>query len=139
MWFRELVAPDEIAFEAGVFLLRKTAAEAIKSGLPAQASPVAQPGSRPEQVATPEPGSTSAATPTPSGVATRTLHLAGTVPPEVWNRLGTKIIPKLRVGTDLKVVVEFLVTVKAESAAGLVSELRHVLQELGLAETVQIE
>jgi hypothetical protein len=45
----------------------------------------------------------------------------------------------LRAGTDLKVAVEFSVIVKAESAAGLASELRQVLQELGLAETVQVE
>src|SRR5207245_1886238 len=25
------------------------------------------------------------------------------VPPEVWNRLGTKILPKLRSGSDLKI------------------------------------
>src|SRR5438034_5110586 len=30
MWFGELVAPDEVAFEAGVFLLRKATAEALK-------------------------------------------------------------------------------------------------------------
>jgi len=35
----------------------------------------------------------------------------GAVPPEVWNRLGTKILPKLRSGSDLKVVIEFSVTV----------------------------
>ena len=34
LWFQETVAPEEVAFEAGVFLLRKTATEAVKSGLP---------------------------------------------------------------------------------------------------------
>ena len=34
MWFQEMVAPDEVAVDAGVFLLRKTSAEALKAGLP---------------------------------------------------------------------------------------------------------
>ena len=41
------------------------------------------------------------------GIQTRTLHLIGTVPPEIWNRLGTKIIPKLKSGADLKIGVDF--------------------------------
>jgi hypothetical protein len=61
------------------------------------------------------------------------------LPPEVWNRLGTKILPKLRSGTDLKVGVEFSVTVNAASAGGLESELRQILQELGLADALQVK
>jgi thiamine monophosphate kinase len=63
----------------------------------------------------------------------------GSVPPEVWNRLGTKIIPKLRAGSELKIGLEFAVTVSMDSATGLATELRQILQELGLAEAVKIE
>jgi hypothetical protein len=66
-------------------------------------------------------------------------HVSGTVPPEVWNRLGTKILPKLRSGSDLKIGLEFSVTVPGDSADGLAAELRQILQELGLAETVKID
>ena len=135
MWFRELVAPDEVAFEAAVFLLRKATAEALKSGVPPQPPPAARPGTMPGPVATPELRSTS----TSPLVPTKTLRLVGTVPAEVWNRLGTKIIPKLRSGSDLKVGVEFSVTVKAEFAAGLASELRQILQELGLSDAVHVK
>jgi hypothetical protein len=72
-------------------------------------------------------------------VTSRTLRLAGTIPPEVWNRLGTKILPKLRSGSDLRVEVGFSVTVDAASAGDLASELRRILQELGLAGTVRVE
>ena len=44
VWFEELVAPDEVAFEAGVFLLRKATAEALKSGCARDAR--AGPGAR---------------------------------------------------------------------------------------------
>jgi len=57
-----------------------------------------------------------------SGVQTKTIRLTGGVPPEVWNRLGTRILPKLRSGSDLKVGVEFAVTVKADIAGSLASD-----------------
>ena len=60
-------------------------------------------------------------------------------PPEVWNRLGTKILPKLRSGSELTIGLEFTVTVKADTAGGLATELRQILQELGLAEVLRIE
>ena len=69
----------------------------------------------------------------------KALHLSGTIPPEVWNRLGTKIIPKLRSNADLKVSVEISVTVNAELASGLVAELRQILRDLNLQDSVQID
>ncbi|MEW6742541.1 MAG: DUF499 domain-containing protein [Planctomycetota bacterium] len=138
VWFQELIAPDEVAFEAGVFLLRKATAETLKSG----GSPQPGPGPGPEPEPTmitpppPEPGWE----PEPAlHVQTKTIRLVGTVPPEVWNRLGTKILPKLRSGSDLKVGVEFSVTVNAQSAGNLMTELRQVLEELGLAGSLRVE
>jgi hypothetical protein len=134
VWFREAVGPDEVAFEADVFLLRKATAEALKAGVPPAVEP--PPGPRPTPA--PEPGQTPGPEPV-SGAATRTLRLVGAVPPELWNRLGTKILPKLRPGTDLRVGVDFSVTVRADGAAGLASDLRQILQELGLADMVRVE
>jgi hypothetical protein len=136
VWFQELLAPDEVAFEAGVFLLRKIAAEALKSD--------AAPGPPPESQPRPSPGVTvlplgaPTAEPVPAG-RTRTIRLVGTVLPEVWNRLGTRILPKLRSGSDLKVGVDFSVTLAADGAENLVGELQQILQELGLTGTVRIE
>jgi hypothetical protein len=66
------------------------------------------------------------------------LRLVGTVPPEVWNRLGTKILPKLRSGSDLKIGLDFSVTVSGDSANSFAAELRQILQDLGLAESVKV-
>ncbi|MDQ3698467.1 MAG: hypothetical protein M3373_10670 [Gemmatimonadota bacterium] len=138
VWFQDLIAPDEVAFEAGVFLLRKATAEALKSGLPAVPAAVPEPQPTAATTVLPAPGPT--LTPAPAGAATtRMLRLVGTVPPEVWNRLGTKILPKLRSGTELKIGVEFAVTVNSDSAVGLAMELRQILQELGLSEAVLVE
>jgi len=138
VWFEELVAPDEVAFDAGVFLLRKDSAKALKLGAPPKpvSGPSPQPG--PEPFTAPElpltPG------PVPAlGATTKTLRLVGTVPPEIWNRLGTKILPKLRSGSDLRIGLEFTVTVKADAAGSLAAELQQILQELGLGEAVRVE
>jgi hypothetical protein len=135
MWFKEMLAPDEVAFEAGVFLLRKAMAESLRTGQPAKPAPTPQPEPGPTPAPIPEAG------PTPSlgaTASTRMLRLVGTVPPEVWNRLGTKILPKLRSGSDLKIGLDFSVTVSGDSANSFAAELRQILQDLGLAESVKV-
>jgi len=132
LWFRELVAPEEIAFDADVYLLRKNKADALKSA-------AARPAPQPPPPEPPPPLPPETGRQPPPATATRTLRVVGNVPPEVWNRLGTKILPKLRTGSDLRVSVDFSVNVSAERAAGLESEIRQVLQELGLTGVVRVE
>jgi len=138
VWFEELVAPDEVAFDAGVFLLRKDSAKALKSGAPPEPGPGPSPQPGPEPITAPEPSPPTAPEPAP-GATTKTLRLVGSVPPEVWNRLGTKILPKLRSGSDLRIGLEFTVTVKADTAGSLAAEIQQILQELGLGEAVRVE
>lgn len=137
VWFQELVAPDEVTFEPGVFLLRKATAEALIAEEEISPTPVPEPG--PEPSPTPQPAPAPGGPTTDPAVSMRTLRLSGSVPPEVWNRLGTKVLPKLRSGTDLRIEVDFSVSLPVEGASGLANELRQVLQELGLNETVTIE
>src|SRR5206468_970908 len=55
VWFKELVATEEVAFEADVFLLRKVTAESVKAGVTeAAAGPTPDPG--PGPVTTTEAG-----------------------------------------------------------------------------------
>lgn len=139
VWFQEPISSEEVAFEPGVFLLDKARAQALKTGVQEAGAkrelPVSEPGggSGPGQ----EPGlGTKQLVP---GVQTRTIRLVGAVPPELWNRLGTKILPKLRSGSDLKVGVDFSVTVRGDAAGGLTADLRQILADLGLTERVRIE
>jgi hypothetical protein len=136
IWFQEMVPPDEVAFDAGVFLLRKATAVSLSAGQPATPAPIPEPEPSPAPLPTPGPPPGSGSEPTS---LMRTLRLSGSVPPEVWNRLGTKILPKLRSGSALKIGLEFTVTVSADSANGLATELRQILQELGLAEAIKVE
>jgi hypothetical protein len=137
-WFRELVAPEEIAFEPGVFLLRKATAEKLRAD-PADAIP-SVPGPRPPAIVTPpdDGGERPAPMPEPTA-AVQTVKVIGVLPPELWNRLGTKILPKLRTGAELKIGLDFSVAVSADVAAGLMADLRQILQELGLADQVQVQ
>ena len=134
VWFEELVAPDEVSFDSGVFLLTKDSAKVLKVEPSPKLVPQPRTGSitSPQPPVDPGPGAT-------AGASTKTLRLIGSVPPEIWNRLGTKILPKLRAGSDLTIGLNFSVTVNADTAQSLGSELRQVLQELGLAESVRIE
>jgi hypothetical protein len=138
VWFKELLSTEEVAFEADVFLLRKETAEAVKAGTPSEPAPGPSPQPGPGSVSAPEPGLAPGLEPS-RGVETKTIRLVGTVPPEMWNRLGTRILPKLRSGADLKVGVEFSVTVNSAVAESLASELRQIVQELGLVGTVRFE
>jgi hypothetical protein len=138
VWCEEPVTADEVAFESGVFLLTKAKAQALKAGAPAPIpGPEPQPGPPrpgPGPGPEPEPG------PEPApGVQTKTIRLVGAVPPEVWNRLGTKVLPKLRSGSDLKVGIDFSVTVSRDVAGSLTSDLRQILDDLGLADKVRID
>jgi hypothetical protein len=55
------------------------------------------------------------------------LAVVGGIPPEIWNRLGTKIIPKLKSGSDLKIGVDFSVALDAGNVKSLESDLRQIL------------
>ncbi len=137
VWFRELLPPDEVAFEADVYLLKKAQAQELKSGAkPASKTGPLPPLQPPVQPPEKQPGDEPEPSPAPRP---RQLRLFGDVPPETWNRLGTKLIPKLRSGQDLKVEVAFTLTVSAEASRGLIAELRQILDDLGIADKVKID
>ncbi len=136
VWFEELLSPDEVSFEANVFLLAKGKAKALKTRTSVE--PVIEPEVKPEEK---EPTVTEPFT-EPKVEATSqtvTLHLRGAIPPEMWNRLGTKLIPKLRSGSELKAEVSFSVSVDGKTTASFESELRQILEDLGLADKIRIE
>ena len=136
VWYTEPLPADEVNFDPGVFLLNKKTAQRLKSGTPSILQPaVPQPTTEPIGMP-PEPS----AQPGPEPAAkTVTLRLSGSVPPEVWNRLGTKVLPKLRNGANLKVSVEFAVDVDARFAKNAKADLQQIIDELGLGEQIRIE
>ena len=141
-WYREAPRAEEVAFESGVFLLTKAKAEELRAATVAPQGP--QPGLPLGQSTIPGPQPNLGAAdpiigPRVQAGQRTTLRIKGTVPSEAWNRLGTKILPKLRSGDDLSVGVEFSVSVDVAVAQSLQAELRQALAELGLGDQVQVE
>ncbi len=139
VWFQEPVGKEEVEFDPNVFLLRREVAQGWKGGGPAPTpAPTVPPSPLPPAGPTPELAPPPTPVPSPAGEAV-TLRLSGSVPPEVWNRLGTRILPKLRGVGNLRVVVSLETTVPAEQGGALASEVRQILHELGLEGYMRIE
>ncbi len=138
VWFEQVVGPEEVTFEAGVFLLTKARAKTLRKPMQTGVTGGTALGAPfPPSVAT---GPALESTPASSAAGrTTTLRIVGALPSEVWNRVGTKILPKLKPGSDLKLGVEFVVTFDSDVAANLKAELLQVLQEIGLADRVRVE
>ena len=75
----------------------------------------------------------------PEPSARTSLRIHGDIPPEIWNRLGTRLLPKLRSGHDLKVAVTFEVTADGAGTDPLLADLRQILDDLQLGERVRID
>jgi hypothetical protein len=136
LWFEELLSPDEVNFDANVFLITKAKAKALKTR--STIGPVGEPEPKaeekgptvPEPVPGPDPGPTS---------QTVRLSLSGAIPPEIWNRVGTRLIPKLRSGGELTAQISLSVSLDGKSVAGFGAELRQILEDLGLVDKIRIE
>ena len=140
VYFNEMIASDDVEFDSDVFLLTAEKAKQLTS----EPTPVPVPKPGPEPIPTPTPtpdGDKEGKTPSPKPVSEGkvTLTIGGPIPPESWNRLGTRLIPKLRSGMSLKVGVDFTVTVRSKQASVLQSELQQALDDLGLGGQVKIK
>ena len=141
VWYKEPVGVDEVAFESGVFLLSKAKAEelrAVKEEQPKTPTDTTDDANDPPTGIKDPPIDPPVPPVTGSGQKA-TLRLKGTVPPEVWNRLGTRILPKLRSGEDLSVGVEFSVRVDVGMSQGIQLDLEQALKDLGLTDQVHVE
>ena len=127
----------QVSFDADVFLLTKARAEALKERPPDPIPP--RPGTSPGTGPAPEPDPKPGPRPRPTPDSSDTvLQLAGSVPPEVWNRIG-KLLPKLRSGKDLSLGIDLSVTVGTPLAPDLEDDLRQTLADLGLSDRVRIQ
>ena len=157
VWFAEPISSDEVAFESGVFLLRKAkakelcepGAEGELQGAPSElgADTAGAEGGKGMFAARPTPSAASdlassaatLASDQPEGEAEQTtIRLTGEIPQEVWNRLGHKLLPKLSTGKELQIGVDFVATVDARNSQALIAELEYILFDLDLSEQVRI-
>jgi hypothetical protein len=52
--------------------------------------------------------------------------------------LGTKLIPKLKAGINLKLGLSFTLELEGAEASQLISDLRQAIEDLGLAEVLKV-
>jgi hypothetical protein len=137
VWWKEPIGPEEVTFDDKTFLLTRTRAVALKIPAPQVTSTPTTPP--PEFVLEPPPSVPEGREPfTPEQEIRLTLH--GAIPPEQWNKLGTRLIPKLRsAGHDLSLRLDTGLTVGPQAATHLEAELRQTLRDLGLEGLVRIE
>jgi hypothetical protein len=67
------------------------------------------------------------------------VTVAGTIPPEQWNRLGTRLIPKMRAVGTVTATIRLDIEIDQTKSATLASELRQIIEETSLSGTVRIE
>jgi hypothetical protein len=138
VWWRESVGSEEVVFDENTFLLTRSRATSLKAGPPAKVEP--PPTEEPQElvleptVAPPQPPVV------PAAEQIIRLSLHGPIPPELWNKLGTKLIPKLRTsGQGLALAVEASLDVPADDLSHVESDLRQALRDLGLEGSIRIE
>jgi hypothetical protein len=135
VWFREDAGPAEIAFEADVYLLTKSLAEKLKSP---EITPV--PPSRPEPAPPETPAAPESPRPHGGSIASHAIiSVAGSIPPEQWNRLGTKLLPKMRAAGTVIATIRLEIKLDESKAPALSTELHQIVDENGLSATVRVE
>lgn len=145
LWYAEPLPAEEVAFESGVVLLKKTRAEELRKSPGEETTKDTndtkkvhnqehehKTGLSDSIVVTPP------TTPPAIEPRCRTITLSGNIPSEVWNRLGTRVLPKLKSGKDLKIGIEFTVDVDSANAQDLQAELKQILADLGLQNSVDL-
>jgi hypothetical protein len=149
IWFEKSVNPEEVAFDAQVFLLAKQRAAKLLAK-PAETAGAGGAEAKPKggEVAVSELGGAKASGSEgggeggggtgPISEAIATLRLSGEITPEVWNKLGVRVLPRLKSGAKLRLSIDFTCEVPAAEAATLVVELRQALADLKLDRTLKV-
>lgn len=140
LWFEESLPTEEVTFEADVYLLKKATAQRFKQ---APLPPLLE---RPEEIPSSTPvvteGAGRPAQPLTGSTHTVVLRVVGAVPPEQWNKLGLRLIPKLRTNAGngtLKLDVNFSVSLSREIGAATRTEIAQALADLGLEKLLRID
>jgi len=142
IWFNQPVGTEEVLFDSQMFLLTKDRAKACNAPTGPEASATIAQQPTPSTATALGESTSKTVSPAPSNTAVpqraTTLRLQGSITPEVWNKLGVRLLPKLRNGQQLKLAVDFSCEMEKDEARTLESELKQALHDLGLANSIQI-
>jgi hypothetical protein len=136
VWFKEPVSPDEVVFDNQTYLILPAAALTLK--VSPGVAPAKPPAREAPTATTVEPPPGKEMPPPPSG-GTRRLRVRGSIPPELWNRVGNRLVTKLRGGTNLGVSLGFEVELEPALAEHFEGEVRQILTDLALSDQLRVE
>jgi hypothetical protein len=140
VWYEEPIDSADVVFEQEVFLLTKEKAQSLKAASTNQSSS-GFPSSTPAAPST-EAAIISNIVPAanvPQSPGERRFSISGKIAPEVWNRLGTKIIPKLRSGHNLEINVTLSTLVDDGQADLFQAEIQQILDDIEVSDSLKIE
>ncbi|MDD5092564.1 MAG: DUF499 domain-containing protein, partial [Candidatus Wallbacteria bacterium] len=140
VWFEELVPFEEIVFEPGVYLLTKARAKALKCiDKPDEPDAVLEPEQPHPAEPTERPTAQVPVDEEPK-LERREFKIHGSIPPELWNRVGTRIIPKLRTATESTTFLEFSATLEGKNQIeAFERDIKQMIEDLNLAGKLKIE
>ena len=148
VWHRERLPVEEVMFEPDVCLLRKDVAKRLKA---MEDQPTEEElddtrgGASDPPTGETSPGDDDTGAPPAPGPGTQPraarLRVQGEIPSEAWNRIGTRLLPKLRSGAvrDLRARVTLEATTDGSGAEALARELKQALEDLNLADCVRVD
>lgn len=148
VWWKEPIRAEEVTFDDKTFLLTRARAStlAAQSKTSPSVSSVEKgnavtgaPEESPILVLEPLPAAPGVSAKPATDEHVR-ICLRGKIPPEQWNKLGQKLIPKLRgSGQDLSLSLDASLTIRSQDFTYVEAELRQALRDLGLDGAVRIE
>ncbi|MGP8076053.1 MAG: DUF499 domain-containing protein [Thermoplasmata archaeon] len=152
LWISELVPSEEVTFDTDTFLLLKSRALTLRTPI-SQITPAGTEnlgsGRSSALLVPPGPvGSTKSVMPeiriggSEADSKTRaSFSLSGSIPPEAWNKLGIGLVPTLKKGRELSILLSISVKTPISERENFERELRRRLAELGIAGswTIQVQ
>ncbi len=147
VWFDQPVSVDEVAFDAQVFLLTKSRAKShLARPAPTGAEEPAQPKAGVGE-GTPAAPSAQSGTATADGQyherdehpGVNMIRVSGQISPELWNKLGVRLLPRLKSGGKLRLGIDFACEIPAADAESISAELRQAIADLRLESMVTVQ
>jgi hypothetical protein len=142
VWLKEHVPSEDVLFDSNTFLLLKATAELLKSppvvSVPSATSVGLGDASVPEGMPPPaalpaRPAGVVIGSSDTSAKLRASFNVQGSIPPEAWNKLGIGLVPTLKRGEGLSIVLTISVKTTISEREAFERELRRRLSELGIA------
>ena len=125
-----------MTFDSGTFLFTKAKAEQLRAP---RVGPTPEPDLIWDEPIPPQPNSVPGGDrPGPEVPQKATLRLMGTVPMELWNSIGIRVLPKLKAGEGMNLSVNLSVQVDSDRLQNLEQEVNQALSDLNLSEHVSV-